>query len=242
VEHVKSETMRTSTGRFSLSLLAAVGALLGAGNVQADTNIVTTDSGWEIFTAGRVNSFLNYFSGQGIPNNAEGVPTGGMLTQDSPTVHTVVGGGGVSSAQNSTARDEGKVRTGAGICPPGYDCQTVPQGTANGFRIRSGFLANVFGFGVRKALTPTTKFTAYIESWAQIESDGRRKYVPVPSDVRQGFIKIEGGWGSFLAGRALTLFSAAPRWSISSTRTSTGSATPATSTVTGRPPGTSAPA
>ena len=49
--------------------------------------------------------------------------------------------------------------------------------------------------------------TGYIEIWSDIESIGRRKYVPMPVDVRQGYMKMEGPWGSLIVGRQLTLFS-----------------------------------
>lgn len=191
---MKSETAHSSkAGWFSISLAVALGALLSPRSALADTTIATTENGWEIFTSGRVNSFLNYYNGQGIPNDvqaAAGSPGAGT------TLHTIVGGGGVN-AGNSRERDGGFIPTAAGICPQGYSCETNPQGHVEGFRVRSGFLANVFGFGVRRQLSPTTKFSAYIETWAQIESDGRRKYVPVFSDVRQGFIKIEEGGAAY---------------------------------------------
>jgi hypothetical protein len=39
-----------------------------------------------------------------------------------------------------------------------------------------------------------------------VESEGRRKYFPNRADIREGYVKVEGPWGSFLGGKALTLF------------------------------------
>jgi hypothetical protein len=74
-------------------------------------------------------------------------------------------------------------------------------------RLRSGFIGNQLGFGVRGQITPWTTVTGYIQIWAFIESEDREKGMPNPPDVRQGYAKLEGLWGSFLAGRTRTLFS-----------------------------------
>jgi predicted porin len=49
--------------------------------------------------------------------------------------------------------------------------------------------------------------TGYIQLWSDIESLGERKYVPMPVDVRQGYARVDGNWGSVSVGRQLTLFS-----------------------------------
>jgi hypothetical protein len=74
-------------------------------------------------------------------------------------------------------------------------------------RIRSGFLGNQLGFGVRGQLTPWTTVTAYVQMWGYIESEDRNKSNPNYPDMRQGYAKLEGLWGSFTAGRTRTLFS-----------------------------------
>jgi len=74
-------------------------------------------------------------------------------------------------------------------------------------RLRSGFLGNQLGVGVRGQVTPWTTVTAYIQMWAYIESEDRNKSNPNYPDVRQGYAKLEGLWGSFTAGRQRTLFS-----------------------------------
>jgi hypothetical protein len=74
-------------------------------------------------------------------------------------------------------------------------------------RARSGFVANVIGFGARRNVTDYTKLTAYISVWAFIESVAHRKYFPVYPDVREGYLRLDGEWGSLLVGRAGVLFS-----------------------------------
>jgi hypothetical protein len=81
------------------------------------------------------------------------------------------------------------------------------QGTVNSMRIRSGFLGNQLGLGVREQATPWTTITGYIQVWAWIESNGRKKNEYNYADVRQGYAKLEGLWGSLLAGRTRSLFS-----------------------------------
>ena len=44
-------------------------------------------------------------------------------------------------------------------------------------RIRSGFIGNLLGIGVRNQLTPWTTLTGYIQIWAYIESDDRNKAI-----------------------------------------------------------------
>jgi hypothetical protein len=81
------------------------------------------------------------------------------------------------------------------------------QGTVNMMRVRSGFLANQLGLGVRGQVTPWTTVTGYIQVWAFVESESRTKGNPNPADLRQGYAKLEGLWGYFIAGRSRTLFS-----------------------------------
>ena len=74
-------------------------------------------------------------------------------------------------------------------------------------RIRTGFIGNLLGIGVRNQLTPWTTLSGYIQIWAYIESDDRNKSNPNYPDVRQGYAKLEGPWGAFTAGRQRTLIS-----------------------------------
>ena len=60
---------------------------------------------------------------------------------------------------------------------------------------------------MRGQVTPYTTVTGYISIWAFIESTAQSKSNTNQADVRQGYAKLEGPWGSFLAGRTRTLFS-----------------------------------
>jgi hypothetical protein len=74
------------------------------------------------------------------------------------------------------------------------------------FRVRSGFVPNVFSLGVRRQLTPNTKVSGKISVWSTIESQGQRTYQKNIPDVREGYVRVEGPYGTVLAGRALSLF------------------------------------
>ena len=85
----------------------------------------------------------------------------------------------------------------------------LPDGTANGetagklskMRFHSGFVPNVFGIGVRRKLTETTTIKAQLSIWGTIETQAQRKFVPVITDFREGFLEADGPWGTFTAGR-----------------------------------------
>ena len=81
------------------------------------------------------------------------------------------------------------------------------QATFQSMRLRSGFVPNVLGIGFRRQLSEQTSLNVFIALWATIESESQRKTNPVESDAREGYFKVEGPWGSLLAGRALDLFS-----------------------------------
>jgi len=81
------------------------------------------------------------------------------------------------------------------------------QGSVNTLRVRSGFIGNTLGLGVRSEIYPGLKASTYIQMWAVIEPEGRNKGYSIPADIRQGYAKLEGAWGSLLAGRTRTLFS-----------------------------------
>jgi hypothetical protein len=149
--------------------------------------ILTTIDDWQIFTDGRTAGYASWVYGQGFPR-----PTYGTLPDGThPPLHNIQGGG---------------FRT---VTEQGLDPTTgMPNaGTINMTRVRSGFISNVLGFGVRAPITPYTTVTAYIQLWAFVESEGRQKNRPNYVDARQGYTKVEGLWGSFLAGRTRALFS-----------------------------------
>jgi hypothetical protein len=177
-----------SSRSWAKSLLVAGSFLLISssilGNAFAEKTLMKDDD-WTVYTDGRAGAFLSYVRGDGYPRNK--VDTSGNMN------HDVVGGGMEADA------DRQPVQNGA----PGQ----LTQGTVESMRIRSGFVSNTLGFGVRGPLDATLTFTGYIQLWAYVESEGRQKNRPNPVDVRQGYAKVEGPWGSVLAGRSRTLFS-----------------------------------
>lgn len=179
METVKSHFhLRTLNRCHSFAL--AVLILFSAATASADVTLLKLENGWEVFTGGRVNAFGNYFKGQGYPQ---------------ATLEHEVVGGGVNPSQ-ATVR-----------VVPDDPMEQIPQGTLEGMRVRSGFLSNVLGFGVRRQVSESVRITGYFEIWAPIEALNRRKFYPVNPDIRQGWAKIEGPWGSVVAGRSLSLFS-----------------------------------
>ena len=144
--------------------------------------IIVKGDDWQVYTDGRVGGFVSYVHGDGFPQNTEGKsPTGDQVDVQKP-----LGGGWVAADSRSTAQG---------------------QGTIDSMRIRSGFIGNTLGIGVRGQVTPYTTVTGYVQFWADIQSLSRQKSQPNVVDARQGYAKLEGWWGSFLAGRTRTLFS-----------------------------------
>jgi len=163
-------------------VVAGAGTTL-ARDAAAEVTMVSAQ-GWELFSDGRLGGFANYTRGDAFPLSL--VDAGGSVIQ-APF------GGGIGTNVDSNS-----------IADP---ANPTEQRKLESMRVRSGFLSNIFGFGVRTALTPWTKVSGYIQFWANIESNGERKYVTMPVDVRQGFVRVDGLWGSVTVGRMLTLFS-----------------------------------
>ena len=74
------------------------------------------------------------------------------------------------------------------------------------YRVRSGFVPNVLSIGIRRQVTPNTTVSGKISIWSTIESQGQRTYQKNLPDVREGYVRVEGPYGTLLAGRALSLF------------------------------------
>jgi hypothetical protein len=68
--------------------------------------------------------------------------------------------------------------------PPRATHADDSQGTVSMMRLRSGFLGNQLGFGVRGPVTQWTTVTGYIQIWAYVESDNRDKSSPNYPDIR----------------------------------------------------------
>lgn len=150
---------------------------LGVSRVAWAEKVLAKGDDWEAYTDGRVAGFASYVSG-------DGPPRGTKVIDGVPESLN----GGLWSVPTEPHADDS-------------------QGTVSMMRLRSGFIGNQFGFGVRGHVTPWTTVTGYIQIWAYVESDNRDKSSPNYPDVRQGYAKLEGPWGTFTAGRQRTLVS-----------------------------------
>jgi hypothetical protein len=175
-----------------LCWLVLASSALVARDASADITIWKSgDSGWEFFTNGRVGTFFSWAKGDGQPQSATFDP-------------------------NTDVKLHGVNIEGQGLQTSDVELDTLPlpdgtpshrtQAHVNSVRIRSGMIGNVLGFGVRRNLDATTKVMGYLSLVSIVDSSAQRKYFPNFPNAREGFIKIEGSWGSFLAGRAATLF------------------------------------
>jgi predicted porin len=84
--------------------------------------------------------------------------------------------------------------------------QTDEKNHISTVRVRSGFLGNVLGFTGKLQLDSVNTATTHFEIWNTIGSQGRSKAAVNAPDIRQGYVTLEGPWGSLLAGRSLALF------------------------------------
>lgn len=145
------------------------------------------EGGWTVFMAGRVQAFANFNDGNGQPKN-------------------VVDGNG----RSITDLKNGGVEPGSALpeWPDGTNIgATNDSGHVQELRIRTGFTGNVLGFGVRRKLSEDTEVLGFSAVTVGIDSDARRKFNIVAPDWRDAFLRITGPWGSFSAGRLLTLHS-----------------------------------
>jgi hypothetical protein len=176
----------------TVSLAGAIASVCASSVALAEVTLVKSDGGWEFSTTGRLNSFLSWAKGDNMPVAPLSTNGTGPLYQ-----FKSAGGTGVPDTPGSSDNIYG---------PDGMTVIGHTQGTVDAMRVRSGFVGNVLGFGLHRNLTETTRFTGVISIWSIVESVDRRKYFPDYGDVREGYMKLEGNWGSFLAGKALTLF------------------------------------
>lgn len=146
--------------------------------------------GFEVYTSGRVGAFFSWAKGDNMPQ--------APLGPDGP-LYQFKGAGG--TGVGDTDGRQNPIYGPDGITVLGYT-----QGTVDSMRVRSGFVANTLGLGVRRNLNEYFRASAYISMWSNVESTGRRKYFANYGDVREGYLKLEGPWGNFLAGKALTLY------------------------------------
>jgi hypothetical protein len=105
----------------------------------------------------------------------------------------------------TTAPETGNTITpgiGTGISA---DNQIDTQGQFHTPRIRSGFVPNVLAFTLSKQVTEETTLSGRIALWSDVHSNVS-VYINAQTYVQEGFLKLEGPWGSFTAGRQLALF------------------------------------
>jgi hypothetical protein len=72
-------------------------------------------------------------------------------------------------------------------------------------RVRNGFMTSILGMTVRKEVSPNFKVSARVGLWMNL-GGSRTKNTPGLIDPRELYGKIEGNWGSVLAGSDLALF------------------------------------
>ena len=151
--------------------------------------------GWEIFTDGRVAGFVSFAYGDGYPQSDYAPDANGIYRP----IDTPQEGGGFRSVSKQGLVLDQTAMGGTGI----HD-----QGKINMWRVRSGFISNVFGFGVRSQLTrehhacrPTCSSGCSSRTTA-----GKRTCRTTPTRGR-----ATGSWrapgGRLTVGRTRTLFS-----------------------------------
>jgi hypothetical protein len=175
---------RSHRTQAALSAAALAGGLLAARTASAEVTLVKSDS-WEVYTGGRVNAFFGYAFGQGAP----------IATSSAMGPRTLTPGGVYTGSDNIPALDAN------GQPDP------TKVGTISKMRFRSGFVPNVLTLGARRKINETTTVKAQISVWGTIESPNQRKAVPVVTDWREGYMEVDGTWGTFTAGRFGSLFS-----------------------------------
>jgi hypothetical protein len=174
----------------ALAALALAGAFLLPRPASADVTLVEKD-GWTVFINGRVQAFLNYNQGDGWPEPA---------VKDGNNQNVELRGGGVPPSDTFHEFPD-LPADGTPLTPE----QSV--GKVQELRIRTGFVGNVLGFGIKKKINDNTEVQAYTAVTTYIDSTTRRKYQGVIPDWRESFFKVTGPWGSVTAGRFLTLYS-----------------------------------
>jgi hypothetical protein len=167
--------------KFTAATVALAASLALSRTASAEVPIVKID-GWELFTSGRVNAFFSY--GQGDSNPVP-LAMGENITP----------GGGLDTSYDN-------------IPKLGPDGMALPvQGTFVSMRLRSGFVPNVLGFGLRKQINENTTLKIYTTFWGTIETESQRKTAPNYAAFQEGYLKIESTWGAVTVGRQLSLFS-----------------------------------
>jgi hypothetical protein len=112
---------------------------------------------------------------------------------------------GFGNHNASTAPETGNSITpgiGTGITA---DNQIDVNGNFHTPRIRSGFVPNVLAFNFSKTVAESTVLSGRIALWSDVHSNVS-VYINAQTYVQEGYLKLEGPWGSFTGGRQLALF------------------------------------
>jgi hypothetical protein len=165
------------------ALAVLAGGLLTSRPAAAEITLVKTDT-WEVYTKGRVNVFFGFLTGDAKP--ADGSPN---CLPVAPNCALANGSGVITDLDQK--KDPNNPND---------------QGTINKMRVRSGFVPNVLSVGVRRKMGESN-LRAQLSVWGTVETDGQRKFANVTADFREGFLEADGNWGTFTAGRFLSLFS-----------------------------------
>jgi hypothetical protein len=154
-----------------------------AGTAGAEVTLAEKD-GWTFFADGRINTFVSVGFGDGFPE---------------PTPPPV------DAMGNPTRQDYTILGADAG-----WSIKAPPlEDTSDNYfamRSRSGFMGTIFGFGLKRKLSDTVTAKGYIGVWTTAEAANRDKLQTMSTDVRVGYVSLDGPWGSFVAGRDLGLF------------------------------------
>ncbi len=112
---------------------------------------------------------------------------------------------GFGNHNASTAPETGNSITpgiGTGITA---DNQIDVSGNFHTPRVRSGFVPNILAVNLRKNVTESTVLSGRVALWSDIHSNVS-VYINAQTYVQEGYLKLEGPWGSFTGGRQLALF------------------------------------
>lgn len=173
------DSLKRRAARVGSPLLAC---FLWAHSASAEVTLFEKN-GWTFYTKGRVGAFVSVGFGDDFPEATEPLP-GADPSMPSPNpTHFVAGysGNGTFGWQS--------------------DYQRTTTGKFFTTRVRSGTITNVLGFGLKKDLGGGATANGYIAIWAPIESFGRDKWKPIDADVREGYVGIDGTFGTVTAGR-----------------------------------------
>jgi hypothetical protein len=168
----------------AIAAFALTGSMMLLPRAAAAEITLVEKDGWSVFINGRAQAFLNY-------NKGDGYPAPAAIDGNGQAVDLRGGGQTPGDAYHEYPADK----------------SATEVGKVEELRIRTGFVGNVLGFGIKKKLSESSELLAYTAVTTYIDSTARRKYLEVRPDWRESFLRVSGLWGSLTAGRTGTLFS-----------------------------------